>query len=177
MTKTHTDSLETDGLFMASVVAIMVCDYFLLVRGNVFLSHLYNGSRENNHYYFIKGWNVQAYIAYICGIALPFPGFVGTLGPTVSASAENLGHLGWMLSFTVSFVVYWALCTVWPTMNQKRVKELGLGFEEMADKEVVAMDGTVIPESLEGYTEERSVGMYDENVEKGGAAVNTGYES
>ena len=29
------------GLFMASVVAIMVCDYWLLTKGNVFLSHLY----------------------------------------------------------------------------------------------------------------------------------------
>jgi NCS1 family nucleobase:cation symporter-1 len=29
------------GLFMASVVAIMICDYWLISKGNVFISHLY----------------------------------------------------------------------------------------------------------------------------------------
>ena len=35
---------------------------------------------------------MQAVFAYIVGIALPFPGFVGTLGPNVSTAAEDLGH-------------------------------------------------------------------------------------
>jgi len=29
------------GLFMASVVAIMIADYWLLTKGNVFVAHLY----------------------------------------------------------------------------------------------------------------------------------------
>lgn len=77
------------------------------------------------------GWNLQAAFAYIVGIALPFPGFVGTLGPTVSAPAQHLGQLGWMLSFASSFVVYYVVCVIWPTQNQKRVREMGLRFEEM----------------------------------------------
>ena len=32
------------GLFMASVVAIMIADYWLLTKGNVFVSHLYVSS-------------------------------------------------------------------------------------------------------------------------------------
>ena len=30
-----------DGLFMASVVAIMIADYWLLTKGNVFVPYLY----------------------------------------------------------------------------------------------------------------------------------------
>ena len=52
------------------------------------------------------GWNIQAGIAYLVGIALPFPGFIGTLGANVSLAAAQLGYLGWLLSFSVSFVVY-----------------------------------------------------------------------
>lgn len=48
------------------------------------------------------GWNLQGVIAYLVGIALPFPGFVGTLGPTVSAPAQEMGHLGWMLRSVAS---------------------------------------------------------------------------
>lgn len=154
------------GLFMASVVAIMIVDYFLLTKGNVFISHLYNGSRENKHYYYMRGWNVQAVIAYVCGIALPFPGFVGTLGANVSVPAQRLGHLGWLLSFATSFVVYYVLCLVWPTRNQRLVKQMGLAWEEMGDREVVSFDGTVIPESVEGHLEGRVVVEYQADVEK-----------
>ena len=144
---TFTTFLSGYGLFMASVVAIMVCEYWVLTRGNVFIGHCYDGSSNNRHYYYDWGWNLQALIAYIAGIALPFPGFVGSLGAKVSASATDLGHLGWMLSFVVSFVVYWALCTVWPTQNHKLIKEMELGWEQMEREEIYAEDGTLIRET------------------------------
>lgn len=148
---TFTTFLAGYGLFMASVVAIMICDYWILTKGNVFIGYLYNGSKENKHYYYNKGWNVQALIAYICGIALPFTGFVGTLGPKVSSSAMKLGQLGWLLSFTTTFFVYWGLCLVWPTNNQRIVREQGLTWEEVSYQEIVAMDGTVIADEQEGH--------------------------
>ena len=129
---------------MASVVAIMICDYYILTRGNVFIGSLYNGSKSNAHYYYHKGWNIQAVIAYLCGIVPPFPGFVGTLGPKVPIAATDLGRLGWVLSFVISFTVYWALCLVWPTKNQKLIKDMGLRREQQADEEIYAEDGTLI---------------------------------
>lgn len=166
-----TTFLSGYGLFMASVVAILVCDYWALTKGNVFLSHAYNGTRQNKHYYYHKGWNIQAAIAYVCGIALPFPGFIGSLGPSVSAAATDLGHLGWLLSFSVSFVVYYAICRVWPTKNQRLVKEMGLGWEEMSDREIVAMDGTSIPESAEGKPDlPEAPPIYESMLEKGAAS-------
>ena len=59
--------------------------------------------------------------------------------------------MGWLLSFTTSFVVYYVLCLVWPTKNQRLVREMGLKWEEMGDREIVAADGTVIPAENEGY--------------------------
>ncbi|TGO52362.1 hypothetical protein BOTNAR_0327g00080 [Botryotinia narcissicola] len=138
-----TTFLSGYGIFMARVVEIM---------GNVFIGHLYNGTKANKHYYYFHGWNVQAIIAYICGVALPFPGFVGTLGASVSQSATNLGRLGWLLSFTVSFVVYFALCKVWPTQNQKLIKEMGLGWESQYGDVVIAEDGTQIAINADAVT-------------------------
>jgi len=139
-----TTFLSGYGLFMASVVAIMVCEYYILTRGNVFIGHLYNGSKENQHYYYHRGWNVQAIIAYVCGIVPPFPGFVGTLGANVPSGATNIGRLGWLLSFFVSFIVYYLICLVWPTHNQKLIKEMGLKWEQESGDFVVAADGTEI---------------------------------
>ena len=107
---------------------------------------MYDGSRTNKHYYYKKGWNIQAVVAYICGIALPFPGFVGTLGAKVSTPALDLGRLGWLLSFTVTFFVYILICLIWPTENQRLIKEMGLTWEERSGDEIVAEDGTEIVE-------------------------------
>jgi len=141
-----TTFLSGYGLFMASVVAIMICDYYILTRGNVFVGYLYDGSRTNKYYYYHRGWNVQAAIAYICGIALPFPGFVGTLGASVSTAATDLGRLGWLISFFTSFVVYYVLCLVWPTNTQRQIKEMGLHREEVSGDVIIAEDGTEIVE-------------------------------
>lgn len=134
------------GLFMASVSAVMIADYWVLTKGNVFIPWLYDPTSSNKHYYYDKGWNVQAYIAYICGIALPFPGFIGTLGAKVPESATHLSDLGWILSFSVTFVVYIVLCQFWPTKNQKLIKEMGYGWEYAVGDEFVAPDGTTIVE-------------------------------
>lgn len=163
---TFTTFLAGYGLFMASVVAIMVCEYFLLAKGNVFISHLYDGSRGNKHYFYHMGWNVQAVIAYLVGIALPFPGFVGTLGPNVSQPAQELGQLGWLLSFVTSFVVYYVICKVWPTRNQRLIKDMGLGWEEVSYREIVSEDGTVITEGMTGHPEVVNVNVNVEGKEE-----------
>ncbi|KZF19513.1 putative allantoin permease [Xylona heveae TC161] len=139
------------GIFMGPVVAIMICEYYLVSRGNVFIPSLYIGNKNNENYWYKGGWNVQAFIAYIVAIALPFPGFVGTLGPKVSTAAENLGHLGWCLSFVIAFVIYYLLNLVWPHENVKNTK--GLRREELADIGVVEGVETGTP------TEELSVSL------------------
>ena len=153
-----TTFLSGYGLFMASVVAIMICDYWLLTKGNLFIGNLYDGSKTNKHYYYHLGWNVQAVIAYLAGIALPFAGFIGTLGPHVSRAATDMGHMGWLLSFITSFVLYFVICKVWPTKNQRMIKEMGLRWEQMGfDDEIVAADGTVVAAIMGEYQSEETV--------------------
>lgn len=106
---------------------------YLLTNGNIFVSSLYIGGKDNKHYYYHKGWNIQAVVAYIAGVAVPFPGFLGTLGASVSSTATNIGHLGWLLSFTISFLVYFCLCKVWPTNNQRLIQEMALGWEQLVN--------------------------------------------
>ena len=127
---------------------------------------MYDGSRTNKHYYYTKGWDIQAVIAYICGIALPFPGFVGTLGAKVSTPALDLGRLGWLLSFTVTFVVYVLLCLIWPTENQKLIKEMDLTWEEKSGDRIVAEDGTEIVEEGK-IVRERSEKLDSEAIVRG----------
>jgi NCS1 family nucleobase:cation symporter-1 len=70
-------------------------------------------------------------------------GFAGTLGAKVSTAAQDIGHLGWLLSFTISFILYYGICKMWPTTNQRIVREMGLGWEFMAttSETIDAVDG------------------------------------
>ncbi|KAF7596842.1 hypothetical protein BBP40_012442 [Aspergillus hancockii] len=120
------------GLFMASVVAVMLSDYFLLTKGNIFISSLYTCNKNNQNYYYHRGWNLQAAAAYLIGIALPFPGFCGQLGASVSTAAAHIMDLAWILSFTTSFVLYFIICSIWPTRNIRYVKDKGYTFEQLA---------------------------------------------
>ena len=50
------------------------------------------------------------------------------------------------MSFSVSFIVYFVICKVWPTRNQRLIKEMCLTWEQKSGDEVIAEDGTVIVE-------------------------------
>ena len=127
-----TKFLSGYGLFMGGLTGIIVTDYLFITKGNLFMENLFDGKRTNPTYYYLMGWNVQAYIAYIAGCAIGFPGFCGNLGADVSNTAKELGYLGWILAFTVSALVYYLLCSVWPTQSQLVVKNFGLLFEQKA---------------------------------------------
>ncbi len=43
-------------------------------------------------------------------------------------------------------MVYFAICTVWPTKNQRMIKDMGLGWEEQSGDTIIAEDGTEIVE-------------------------------
>lgn len=43
-----------------------------------------------------------------------------------------MGDLGWILSFTTAFVMYYIICTFWPTENQKLIQKQGLTWEQTA---------------------------------------------
>ena len=110
-----------------------------MTNGNIFTELLYNPSKSNPRYRYYGGFNLQAVIAYVVGIALPFPGFVQSLGATgVNAGGQRLFDLGWLLSFAVSFVLYYAICLIWPTKNQRMIREEGLGWEQKAKMQTLA---------------------------------------
>lgn len=119
------------GIFMGPAVSIMLVEYYLISRGNIFVSSIYIGNSKNPNYWYTGGWNVQAYIAYIFSVGLCFVGFVNKVGATVPPAAEKIGYLAWFLSFTSGGIVYYLVNLVYPHQNVKNVK--GRKWEEIAN--------------------------------------------
>jgi NCS1 family nucleobase:cation symporter-1 len=66
--------LSSFSVFLAPIIGIMACDYYLLRRRRIRLSHLYR--TRDSSYYFSGGFNWRAIPAWICGWAPTAPGLV-----------------------------------------------------------------------------------------------------
>lgn len=106
----------------------------------------------------ISGFHWRGYVAYICGIALSFPGLLGQMGVKgVNAplnAATQIYDIGYLTSFVTSMVVYTVLCKVSPPANVAEAR--AMRFEQMGRKEVLTLDGQV--GSRGNSTEEVEVG-------------------
>ena len=95
-------------LFVSSllgpVVAILICDYFLIRKTNLNLPDLFKTDGE--YAFGGSGFNSSAMIAFILGV---FAAGIGKFVPAVSF----LYDLSWFTGFIVSFFLYWIL------MNKK----------------------------------------------------------
>ena len=137
----------------------MVADYFWIRRGNYFVEDLYT-SNPNGRYWYYKGWHWRAYVAYICSIALPFPGFLGQLGvKTVNEpvnATTKIYNIGYLTSFLTSMAVYTLLCKVIPPEHVAEAR--AMAFECIGDKEVLIGEEADYSDKVEeGDVEETKV--------------------
>ncbi|KAI0739280.1 permease for cytosine/purines, uracil, thiamine, allantoin-domain-containing protein [Daedaleopsis nitida] len=119
--------LEGYGIFMGPTAAIMITDYWLVRKGNIHLADLYT-SKPGSRYMYFHGFNVNAVVAYLCGMMIPFVGFVGTFGIAVPLGATRCDEIGWYVSSAVAGTVYIALCRLRPLNNIDR----SLAWEDLA---------------------------------------------
>ncbi|KAH7038378.1 permease for cytosine/purines, uracil, thiamine, allantoin-domain-containing protein [Microdochium trichocladiopsis] len=130
------------GIFIATLIGVMLSDYYVVRNGNYFIDDLYSAD-PSSRYYYTKGFHWRAYVAYIIGVALQFPGFLGSLGVTSLAAplqpAMQIFTLGYILAFATAFVVYTALCLLFPDAAMKEAK--AMRFEELlsAQDQLTAM--------------------------------------
>ncbi|KAL3461053.1 hypothetical protein BJX64DRAFT_289618 [Aspergillus heterothallicus] len=140
------------GIFMGPAISIMLVDYYIVSNGNIFIPSLYVGNRDNEHYWYKGGWNIQSYIAYITAVGLCFVGFVNKVGASVPPVGEDFGDLGWALTFPTGGIVYYVLYKVWPHQNARKTKNLG--WEELAGKyDSVVLEGEAVAKVVEGDVE------------------------
>ena len=66
------------GAFLAPILGIMLCDYFLIRKKTLMLEDLYS-TDTNGAYFFTNGVNYKAMLAFAIGIFANFPGFFGEI--------------------------------------------------------------------------------------------------
>ncbi|THV72303.1 allantoin [Aureobasidium pullulans] len=139
------------GMFMSALVGPTLIEYYVLAKGNIWVTQVYNGHKTNPYYWYHRGWNIQAFIAYVVGIALPITGFAGVLGADVPETAMHIYYIGWLLSLFVSGFVYWVVCKAWPTQAQNAIREKALGWEELQYETTIVLEGHGLEMTASGH--------------------------
>ncbi|KAI0694040.1 permease for cytosine/purines, uracil, thiamine, allantoin-domain-containing protein [Cytidiella melzeri] len=109
-------AMSAYGVFLGPLTGIMVADYHYLRIRKLKLSHLYTPNQSSD-YWFWKGINWRAPIAWLLGVWPNMPGFAASVTPdTVQVSMPwiHVYYLSWPLGFCISASVWMVLNTLWP---------------------------------------------------------------
>ncbi|KAJ3905955.1 NCS1 family nucleobase:cation symporter-1 [Lentinula edodes] len=106
--------LGSYNMFMGALLAIIWADYFLVRKGNIHIPSLYTSDPKAPYWYW-HGINWRGILAWICGSFIPFPGLVGSYDVnSVDKSTIRMFQNGWIISISISFVVYYILALLFP---------------------------------------------------------------
>lgn len=109
------------SVFLGPLMGIMFADYFLIRKTTVQLTSLYGDS--GSIYWYSKGWNWRAAVAWPIGVWMLMPGLVqravapGDIWP----GWTRLYQLAWFLGCIVSGLAYLALDYFWPIRDRLAV--------------------------------------------------------
>jgi NCS1 family nucleobase:cation symporter-1 len=131
--------LSSFSVFLAPIIGIMACDYYLLRRGRIRLSHLYR--TRDSLYYFSGGFNWRAIPAWICGWVPTIGGLVVTVRGDANSSRPlvQLYYMAFLIGessktlkiihqvltaspgFFISALVFYALNIIFPVPDLDQI--------------------------------------------------------
>lgn len=103
------------SVFLGPLMGIMFADYFIVRKTTIKLTALYDNS-DSSPYWYWKGWNWRAVIAWPAGVWFLMPGLVqkAIASDTVWPGWTRLYQLAWYLGCLVSGLTYLLLDHFWP---------------------------------------------------------------
>lgn len=109
-----TTALSAYAVFLSSISGVIAADYYVVRKGYIDLQHCFSNAPNTYYMYNKFGTNWRAVIAYLIGIVPNFPGFIGSVGPSVPIGAMRAYYLNYFVGWLTSFLVYCLLCYRWP---------------------------------------------------------------
>ncbi len=93
------------SLLLGACGGVLIADYYAVRRRQLDLAGLY---RPYGPYWYWKGWNPLAFLAFAAGVAPCLPGFFSAVNlADVAPVWSQLYGYSWFISFGIAFVVYW----------------------------------------------------------------------
>lgn len=143
------------SVFLGPMCGIQICDFFIIRSRRMKLSALYTPS-PTGIYYYVRGINPRAFIAWVIGWAPQIPGFIANVNASVSVpqACTEMFYLAFPLGFAISFTLYYAINKFFPpaglgeyddvdyygTFTSEEAAKLGVSQIEENSSENVSME-------------------------------------
>lgn len=109
---TFTSYLNSYQIFFSAIIGVLLADYYYVRRGYLQVHNLFSRD-QNGPYWYSRGWNWRAYVAYVLGIIPNFPGFLYQVGvKSIPLGARRCYVFALPIGIVVSAVVY-ILVNIW----------------------------------------------------------------
>ena len=146
--------MSSFGVVMTPIITVMICDNFLIRKRQYSVTNAFVLKGE---YYFTKGVNWRAIVAWVCGMA---PGLPGIAWEVNNDYFHNIGIINFFygdsfFSFLISFFVYWGLCLLFPfkiTVKHDDKDYYGAFTDEEARKKGMVPYSEISEEEISAYT-------------------------
>ncbi|CAI4802361.1 CQS_1a_G0050760.mRNA.1.CDS.1 [Saccharomyces cerevisiae] len=146
--------MSSFGVVMTPIITVMICDNFLIRKRQYSVTNAFVLKGE---YYFTKGVNWRAIVAWVCGMA---PGLPGIAWEVNNDYFHNTGIINFFygdsfFSFLISFFVYWGLCLLFPfkiTVKHDDKDYYGAFTDEEARKKGMVPYSEISEEEICAYT-------------------------
>ncbi|EOO04154.1 putative uracil permease protein [Phaeoacremonium minimum UCRPA7] len=132
------------GVFLGSMTGVMFADYYIIRARRLKLTDLYESSRRSIYWYW-KGINWRAAIAWTMGTWALLPGFIQRIqDPAVEVPGwSNLYYVAWPLGCGAAVVTYCLLHLVWPIESPRVVDEVDY-FGTFGSVDQLVLEGTAL---------------------------------
>jgi NCS1 family nucleobase:cation symporter-1 len=114
----------------------MTVDYYMLKKGNLSLTDLFNGSPASR-YWFVHGVNYRAVITVVLALIPCLPSFAAQIAPNglgfaPNSTAYNFFYISFTFTWVFAGVLYYISYLIFPEKGEN-VVERTLKFEQWAD--------------------------------------------
>ncbi|GAA6038779.1 hypothetical protein JCM8097_002886 [Rhodosporidiobolus ruineniae] len=150
-------------IFLFSIVGIQLVDYYWVSKGSFDIEQLYTPSKSGKYFY-TYGFNLRAFAAYLCGVAVNFAGFLTNFGIIESVKLERSYYFAIFTTTFVAAAVYAGLNVAFPQANKQEVWSEPKGRWEPSDEQL-AVGGVAagrISDSIEGEKDAETLEKADE---------------
>ncbi|CAI4048302.1 hypothetical protein SUVZ_12G3920 [Saccharomyces uvarum] len=146
--------ISSFGVVMTPIISVMICDNYLIRKRQYSITNAFILKGE---YYFNKGVNWRAIIAWVCGMTPGLPGIAWQVNNNYfhNAGIVNFYYGDSFFSFLISFFVYWGLCLIFPIKIVVRHDDkdyYGAFTDEEARKKGLVPFSEISEEEITAYT-------------------------
>ncbi|EIF48153.1 thiamine metabolism [Brettanomyces bruxellensis AWRI1499] len=102
--------ISSFSVFLTPLIAIYICDFYVIRRCKLKISHCYISSKESIYWY-NNGINWRSIISFAVGVAPGLPGLINAANSSISISSGALHFFqgSFIFQFAISFCVHYAL--------------------------------------------------------------------